>query len=139
MRLAGKDNMNSILVVDDDADSRDAVAKYLTEAGYVVRSAANGRAALISLLTINPDVVILDVRMPEMDGIELLEVMRSYLRLAKLPVILLTAYPEGEQIDRARELNVHAVFSKANYSLATLKGCVEKLMADPGAQCDVAQ
>ena len=121
--------MNSILVVDDEADSREAVAKYLTKAGYFVRSAPNGRAALISLLTSYPDVMILDVRMPEMDGVELLEVMTSYLKFTTLPVILLTAYPEGPHIDRARELGVKRIFAKANFELATLKDCIARLLS----------
>lgn len=135
MRLVGRDEMNSILVVDDDADGREVVSKYLTRAGYTVRSAPNGRAALMSLLTVLPDVVILDFMMPEMSGVELLTVMRSYLRLVKLPVIVLTAYPQGEHVDRAIELGVKRVFHKGDYQLADLLACVRELMADPSAGC----
>ena len=135
MRYTGKDTMNSILVVDDDADSREVVAKFLTKAGYAVRSAPNGRAALMSLLTIEPDVIILDLLMPEMSGIELLEVMRSYLRLAMMPVIVVTAYPDSPDLQRLHELGVKRVFSKADYQLSDLLGCVRALMADPKADC----
>ncbi|MDB5174757.1 MAG: hypothetical protein JWO87_3633 [Phycisphaerales bacterium] len=130
--------MNSILVVDDDADGREAVTRFLSRSGYSVRSAPNGRAALMSLLTTYPDVIILDMMMPEMSGLELLEVMRSYLRMSKLPVILLTAYPAGQHIERAKELGVRCVFSKTNYNLSTLRECVAQLIADPNSDCQSA-
>jgi len=123
--------MHSILIVDDDADARDALAKYFIKAGYSVQAAVNGRNALSALLSTTPDVIILDARMPEMDGIQLLGVMRSYLRLVKLPVILLTAYPESADIDRAKQLGVNHVFAKANYNLADLAACVKNLIANP--------
>jgi len=127
--------MHSILIVDDDGDARDVLAKYFAKAGYSVMSEANGRAALKALLSSTPDVIILDARMPEMDGIQLLGVMRSYLRLVKMPVILLTAYPESADIDRAKQLGVNCVFAKTNYQLADLAACVRSLIANPQAQC----
>src|SRR6185369_4865190 len=104
--------MGSVLVVDDDADSRDAVSRLLMKSGYSVRSAHNGREALIAVATIVPDVIVLDVRMPEMDGMEFLQVIRSYLRWSNLPVIMLTAYPDDLPIERAHELGVKMIFVK---------------------------
>jgi len=127
--------MYSILIVDDDPDARDVLAKYFAKAGYAVRSEPNGRAALMSLLSATPDVIILDARMPEMDGIQLLGVMRSYLRLVKMPVILLTAYPESADIDRAKQLGVGCIFAKANYTLTDLAACVKNIIANPQACC----
>jgi len=123
--------MHSILIVDDDADARDALTKYFAKAGYSVQAAVNGRNALMALLSTTPEVIILDARMPEMDGIQLLGVMRSYLRLVKLPVILLTAYPESADIDRAKQLGVNHVFAKANYNLADLAIAVKNLIDNP--------
>src|SRR5688500_9988292 len=101
MRITESEQMGSVLVVDDADDSREAVARYLTKAGYGVRSARSGREALIAVATTVPDVIILDVRMPEMDGIEFLQVIRSYLRWSTVPVILLTAYNHND--DRSEE------------------------------------
>jgi CheY-like chemotaxis protein len=127
--------MGSVLVVDDDPDGREALCRLLARAGYAVRSAPNGRDALIALTTQQPDVVILDAMMPEMDGVTFLGVVRSYLRWGNLPVILLTAYPEGEHIDRARELGVKRIFLKASYQASDLLSCVEKLAHDPSSEC----
>lgn len=130
--------MGSVLVVDDDLDSRDAVARSLVKAGYAVRGARNGREALIAIATMVPDVIVLDAMMPEMNGVEFLQVIRSYLRWSTVPVILLTAYDKGPHIDRAQEFGVRRVFLKANYQLADLLACVRQLATDPGADCTAA-
>ena len=130
--------MGSVLVVDDDADSRDAVGRYLTKSGYGVRTARSGREALIAVATTVPDVIILDVRMPEMDGMEFLQVIRSYLRWASVPVLLLTAYPDEIPLERAHHLGVKMIFVKTIYKLEELLECVHKLYADPSARCERA-
>jgi CheY-like chemotaxis protein len=127
--------MGSILVVDDEDDSREAVAKYLGKAGYAVRSARNGREALIAIATTVPDVIVLDAKMPEMNGLEFLQVIRSYLRWSTVPVILLTAYDTGPHIDRARDFGVKCIFLKANFQLSDLLACVNLLRSDPSAGC----
>src|SRR5438067_11840676 len=98
--------MPCIMIVDDEPDSCEFMSKFLEQNGYSTRCLPNGREALTRLLVKLPDAVILDVRMPEMDGISLLEVMRSYLRWHKLPVILLSAHATSQEIDRARRLGV---------------------------------
>jgi CheY-like chemotaxis protein len=128
--------MGAILVVDDDADSREAVSRFLMKAGHTVRAARNGREALVAVATTAPDVIVLDVRMPEMNGLEFLGVIRSYLRWQSLPVILLTAYPEEIPLERAHELGVKMTFVKPNYRLNDLLECVIRLIADPDARCE---
>src|SRR3954453_15927866 len=135
LKLRREDDMGSVLVVDDDADSRDLVSRFFSRAGYAVRSAANGREALVAVATTPPDVIILDAMMPEMNGVEFLQVIRSYLRWSSLPVILLTAYPQGPHIDRARELDVKRIFLKPDYRLDDLLRCVSQLMSDPASDC----
>jgi two-component system alkaline phosphatase synthesis response regulator PhoP len=127
--------MASVLVVDDDVDGREIIRQFLSKAGYNVRSAPNGRAALISLLADVPDVVVLDMMMPEMNGVEFLRVIRSYLRWSTLPVIVLTAYPQGPHIDAAKEMGVKHVFTKSNYKLQDLLACVNMLRQNPDADC----
>jgi CheY-like chemotaxis protein len=135
LKLRDENDMGSVLVVDDDADSRDVVGRFLGRAGYSVRSAANGREALVAVATTPPDVIILDAMMPEMSGVEFLQVIRSYLRWSSLPVILLTAYPQGPHIDRARDLEVKRIFFKPDYQLDDLLRCVSQLMTDPSSEC----
>jgi len=118
--------MASILVVDDDVDSREAVARFLGKAGHWVACAPNGREALAALSADTPDIVILDQRMPEMDGVTFLEVIRCYLRWERIPVILLTAFPEDIYIRRAMALGAVQLFAKAEYGMSELLACVER-------------
>jgi CheY-like chemotaxis protein len=117
--------MADVLLVDDNNDTREAVAQYLKISGHHVTTCPNGRDALSALSGQTPDLVILDWRMPEMDGISFLEVIRCYLRWQSLPVILLTAYPEGNHIRRAVELGVRKTFLKGEYDLRQLLAHVD--------------
>jgi CheY-like chemotaxis protein len=117
--------MSEVLIVDDDIEAQEPLARFLEKAGYAVRRARNGRAALAAILDRTPDVVVLDLLMPEMDGPSLLEVVRSYLRLQSLPVVVLTALEEGPLIDRARNAKVNAILRKSKASLEEVKSAIE--------------
>jgi len=136
MRISESEDRGNVLVVDDDADSRDAVARFLAKSGFAVRAVPNGREALIAVATSVPDVIVLDAMMPEMSGVEFLKLIRAYLKWASVPVLLLTAFDRGEHIDRARELGVRRIFLKASFHLDDLCACVQRLVTDPRADCD---
>ena len=90
-RTADATGAARILVVDDDADLRDAIAFTLSEAGFAVGEAADGPAALATIGAARPDLVVLDVMMPGPSGIEVCRQLREDPSTASLPVILLTA------------------------------------------------
>lgn len=93
----------SILVADDESIIRLGLKRILEEAGHTVYAAENGVAALKLAEGFTPDLVILDIKMPEMDG---LEAARLLLDRAQVPVIFLTAYGEQELIEKAARLPV---------------------------------
>jgi DNA-binding response OmpR family regulator len=93
----------NVLVVDDDADIRSLVRTLLEKEGATVFEAADGRTALREFHARNPDLVVLDVTMPELDGWEVLERIRD---LADVPVLMLTAL--GQETDRVRGLQAGA-------------------------------
>jgi CheY-like chemotaxis protein len=117
--------MAYLLLVDDDCDGSEAVATFLRRSGHQVDCVPNGHRAMAALTTNKPDAVILDVRMPKMDGIMLLEVMRSYLRWFEMPVVLLSAHITDEQADRAREMGVRHILHKTKTSLEELGAAVD--------------
>jgi PAS domain S-box-containing protein len=80
-----------VLLADDNADLRGYIAGLLTERNFEVRAVADGAAALASLQSARPDILISDVMMPKVDGIELLRAVRADPALRDLPVILLSA------------------------------------------------
>ena len=120
--------MARILIVDDAVDSCDPLQKFLARAGHVVKCVANGREALGSVINEPPDVVILDLLMPEMDGPSFLEVVRSYLRLQRLPVIVLTALAEGPFIDRVRHAKVNSILVKGKATFDEIKTAVDQAL-----------
>jgi CheY-like chemotaxis protein len=105
--------MASVLIVDDVQESRQSLGRFLEAAGHEVRGVCDGREALAAVLAKLPDVVVLDLFMPEMDGPSFLEVVRSYLRLQSLPVVVLTGMPDSPMVDRARALKVNAILVKS--------------------------
>ena len=83
--------MKTILVVDDKANVRQLLQDYLTEQGFQVTTATNGREAIYEARRAKPDLILLDIMMPEMDGYEFL---RQYRQEKNTPVIIITAREE---------------------------------------------
>ena len=92
-----------VLVVDDEEDIRTLVATLLRRAGHDVTEAENGRVALRALHASPPDLVVLDVSMPELDGWQTLERIRD---LSDVPVLMRTA--RGDELERVRGLQAGA-------------------------------
>ena len=90
-----------ILIVDDDPRLREVVRYALSQAGFRVREAGDGRTALAKIDEKRPDLVVLDVVMPEMDGVE---VCRRIRRQSHLPVVFLSS--KGEEVDRVLGLEL---------------------------------
>src|SRR5437868_5941207 len=105
--------MANILIVDDDADARESLAVLLRDSGHTATCVPNGREALARVLADVPDVVLLDLLMPDMDGPSFLEVVRSYLRIQSLPVVVFTCPPSpcGYLPDRTWSLTYEVVGS----------------------------
>lgn len=96
--------MGTILVVDDDMLNRIVLSTNLTEQGFAVETAENGRIALDMLACRCFDVVLLDLVMPEMDGFQVLERMKSNPSLLDIPVIVISALEEMDGIIRCIEM-----------------------------------
>ena len=80
-----------ILIVEDFADSRDMYIEFLEAQGFEVTGAEDGVAALKSIENVRPDVVVLDVALPKLDGLSVLRRLRADPRYAQLPVLTLSA------------------------------------------------
>ncbi|MDP3181316.1 MAG: sigma-54 dependent transcriptional regulator [Desulfobaccales bacterium] len=94
--------MGTILIVDDDPQLRQSFEKLLTAEGHTVRTAASGEAALSQVRAGVPDLVIMDVRMPGMSGLETFQAMHEI--EPKLPVIIMTAFGTTETAIEATKL-----------------------------------
>src|SRR5258707_12849742 len=86
-----------ILIVEDDPDIAELVARYLDKAGFTTERAATGRDALTSIAARPPDLVVLDLMLPHVDGLEVCRAVRASEVTAALPIIMLTARAEESE------------------------------------------
>ncbi len=93
----GLDRKGSVLVVDDDLAARQTLATLLESRGYEVRCAPSGSTALIFAQEESPDLVLLDVRLPDVDGLEVCRRLKADPRTAQVPVIFISALGETEE------------------------------------------
>ena len=83
----------TVLLVDDTHDVRDLYAQYLSVLGCRVVTAPDGAAGIVAATQGRPDVIVMDLAMPKMDGITAIKHLRTDARTRRIPVILLTGYP----------------------------------------------
>jgi DNA-binding response OmpR family regulator len=98
--------MASILVVEDDPDIAELIRHYLEKAGHTVRMLASGGPVMSELRATAADVVVLDLMLPEIDGLRVCQAMRADRATAAIPVIMLTA--RGDEADRITGLELGA-------------------------------
>ena len=103
--------MKRILVIDDAPDILDLVQNMLEQEGYEVIATTNGRSALEQIMTIEPDLIVLDLFMPVMDGYEFIVQLRQRdQQKGSIPIILLTAHKLAQ--DEIERLGVAGYFQK---------------------------
>ncbi len=118
-----------ILVVDDNEGNRDMLSRRLARQGYHVQVAAGGRAALETLQTHRVDLVLLDVMMPEMNGYDVLQRLKSDPALRDIPVLMISALDEIDSVVRCIELGAEDYLSKPFDPVllrARIGACLEK-------------
>ena len=124
----------TILVVDDDDAIRDVVSTVLAEEGYVVVTAASGEEALAVLAQGEPALVMLDMRMPVMDGWEFAERLRQRFD-GRVPLVVMTAAVDAAK--RAEQVSAVASISKP-FELDELVQLVRRLIGVPSSASRVA-
>ena len=115
----------TVLIVDDEFGLADITADLLTEAGYDVALAINGKLGLASLATRRADIVLTDLMMPVMDGPEMIRRMRSDPALAAIPAILMTALPE---VVPAGEGALHDALLVKPFTITELLAVIHRLL-----------
>jgi signal transduction histidine kinase len=123
-----------VLVVDDDPDSRRVATRFLTEARLLVREAADGETALREMERDLPDAVVLDLMMPVLDGFGVLATMRANPRLARVPVVVLTAKSLTEAERQFLSRTTVRVLQKGEHRLGDVAALVMRAAA--GARRD---
>lgn len=106
----------TVLVVDDTDSARDIAARILRHYGVDVVGAKGGAEALALLEEFTPDLILLDLAMPGMDGLTLLERLRQHPRWTDIPVVMLSAVCDEETVQRAFRLGASEYLVKAGFS-----------------------
>jgi CheY-like chemotaxis protein len=119
---ASMDKNKTIMVVDDNPDIITIVKTILEGKGYSVLSASSGAELLNMLKVQNPDLIILDIMMPEMDGLEVLSRLKAMSETAKIPVILLTAKVQYEDVLGGYKLGADYYITKPFTSTQLVNG-----------------
>jgi CheY-like chemotaxis protein len=128
-RLQRLDGNTDVLIVDDDPVTRDVLRRSLSREGWIVREATNGAEGLEQLAKARPAVILLDLMMPEMNGFEMLWMLRQNSNWRDVPVVIITSKDlSREELDWLRG---HAleIFQKGAYArselVTALRGMVE--------------
>lgn len=95
-----------ILLVDDDADTRDVYTEFLTNAGFEVDEAENGLEGLQKINEVRPDLVISGIIMPVMDGFTLVQALKQNVETARIPIIFLSHLGRQDDESRSKDLGV---------------------------------
>jgi CheY-like chemotaxis protein len=115
-----------LLLVDDDDALAEMYALQLTASGFHVTTARSGAEALDLVVRAVPDLIYLDLGLPGMTGLEVLERLRTAPSTAEVPVVILTNFSEPEMIQRGRELGAQDYLVKVDTSPALLAAAARK-------------
>ena len=105
-------NNHYILVVDDDWMNREMLEAQLESEGHAVKLASNGKKALEIVDAARPALVMLDIRMPDMDGIDVCQQMRTRPIMQNIPIVMITGLESEEDIKRALAAGANDLLSK---------------------------
>ena len=119
----------TVLVVEDDKFLRELLINKLVTEGCKIEGAVDGKEAFAILEKGRPDLIILDIILPDINGFEILEKIRANQAWAPIPVIILSNLDQKEDVDRARSLGAIDFMIKANFSLNEVVAHVKKALA----------
>jgi DNA-binding response OmpR family regulator len=123
--------MPKILLVEDDENLRELVGSRLQQHGYEVATAADGYKAVGLARTFGPDLIVLDLMIPKMDGYSVCRLLKSG-GMGDVPVIMFTARSSPEDVRRGIEMGASAYVTKP-FEATTLLGKIEELLAAKAA------
>jgi DNA-binding response OmpR family regulator len=126
-----RDKKAKIMLVEDDKFLREICGRKLANEGYTVYPAVDGENALSNLESIMPDLILLDIVLPSVNGFEVLEKIRSHKnhKLAKVPVIMLSNLGQDEDISKAKKMGANDYLVKAHFTTEEIINKVDVLLS----------
>ncbi len=129
-------NMATILVIEDYSDSRELLCSLLRRKGYDVIEAENGKEGLLEASRRSPDLILMDLAMPEMDGVETARRLRQVPKLSLTPIFVVSAYTTEEVKQDAAAAGCAEIFNKP-YDSDRLLEKIEEHLKKPAPTPDL--
>lgn len=121
--------MPKILFIEDEAGTQKALGDSFRDKGYEVISALDGELGLKMAKSQKPDLILLDLILPKVDGFEVLGELKKNSETRDIPIIILTNLERMEDVEKALALGAKTYLTKANYTLAEVMEKVEKALS----------
>jgi DNA-binding response OmpR family regulator len=121
-----QNDLITVLLVEDDDAVRDMYRWRLELDGYQVHTAADGEEGLDKASRLRPHIIFLDIRLPKMDGFEVLKRLRAQRSTRDVPVIILSNFSETDLVERGHQLGAHEYLIKARTTPAALSAGIEE-------------
>ena len=128
MKTIKFEEMSKILLIENEDFLRKLYSEFLSMSKYQVETAENGKDGFLKLETFVPDLILLDIKMPVMDGPEFLKALKKSIKLRDIPVIILTGITEYVFIKECLELGAYDYVEKTTHPVDLLNK-VEKLLS----------
>ena len=127
--------MTKVVVADDDRMFRKAAETTLRRQGYSVATASDGEEALQLIRSEQPDIIVLDLIMPKLQGFDVLQILKQDTLTSAIPVIVLSSLTQEQDKQEALDLGAVAYFNKSTFSLSELVKQVELTLAKGQDTC----
>ncbi|MBI3671215.1 response regulator [Candidatus Azambacteria bacterium] len=121
---------NKILIAEDEKSIAHAYGEYLGRRGYLMEYAYDGEEALVKTKSFEPDLILLDIVMPKLDGISVLKKLKEDKDMDNIPVIVLTNLESAKSAEEAFEAGTSQYLVKTNYSLDDIVDKVKETLKE---------
>ncbi len=121
--------MKTILFIEDESALQKTFSDMLLQEGYEIISAPDGQSGLRLAKTKKPDLILLDLILPEMHGFDVLKFLKQDTETKDIPVIVLTNLEQAEDIERVLAFGVTTYLVKSNYSLKEILGKIRQVLS----------
>lgn len=120
-----------VLIIEDEKVLSDAIGRKLKGEGYEVDSAYDGEEGLEKIKTFNPDLILLDILMPKVDGFQVMETVHNDPELSKIPIIIISNSGQPVEIERALKLGIKDYLIKAEFDPSEVVDKVKNIIGGP--------
>ncbi|HUC87918.1 MAG TPA: response regulator [Candidatus Binatia bacterium] len=121
-------NKKRILIVDDNEEITRMFSTFLNARNFVTEIVNNGEKALATTLVFKPDIILLDIMMPKVNGFDVLDILKNTANTSSIPVLVLTSLGSKEDRDKAKGLGAEGYLEKSTVDLETILAKVNELL-----------